>query len=180
MTYWMNMLQTLPKASPLFVTLNPVRAPDPAKVIRAEIYEHPLFDAAAMRAQRELWSLQGEAQHLVVRRLFRGRLPRGRAAGGAGGGRGAGRREAALDRGRGIGPHPSGPAPAGRAAPGERGMSRLASASMGRRDPPAPGAQAPSPALLDVPDAAGPGRDAGLVPPPAPLFAQPLQPLQLP
>jgi predicted NAD/FAD-binding protein len=60
-TYWMNMLQTLPKASPLFVTLNPVRAPDPTKVIRAEVYEHPLFDAAAIRAQRDLWSLQGEA-----------------------------------------------------------------------------------------------------------------------
>ncbi len=59
-TYWMNMLQTLPKASPLFVTLNPVRAPDPAKVIRTEIYEHPRFDAAAVRAQRQLWSLQGE------------------------------------------------------------------------------------------------------------------------
>ncbi len=60
-TYWMNRLQALPKETPLFVTLNPVRAPDPTKVIRAEVYEHPLFDAGALRAQRELWSLQGEA-----------------------------------------------------------------------------------------------------------------------
>ena len=59
-TYWMNLLQGLPRASPLFVTLNPVRAPDPAKVIRREVYDHPLFDAAAMTAQKSLWSLQGE------------------------------------------------------------------------------------------------------------------------
>jgi predicted NAD/FAD-binding protein len=59
-TYWMNRLQGLATSSPMFVTLNPQRAPDPTKVIRSEIYEHPLFDAAAMRAQRQLWSLQSE------------------------------------------------------------------------------------------------------------------------
>ncbi|HEY5070722.1 MAG TPA: NAD(P)/FAD-dependent oxidoreductase [Caulobacteraceae bacterium] len=58
-TYWMNRLQGLPLHSPLFVTLNPRRAPDPTTVIRSEVYEHPLFDAAAMCAQRDLWSLQG-------------------------------------------------------------------------------------------------------------------------
>jgi predicted NAD/FAD-binding protein len=59
-TYWMNRLQSLPSDSPLFVTLNPHREPDPAKVIRTETYFHPLFDAAALRAQEALWSLQGE------------------------------------------------------------------------------------------------------------------------
>jgi predicted NAD/FAD-binding protein len=59
-TYWMNLLQDLPRESPLFVTLNPVREPDPAKVLRTEHFEHPLFDAAALRAQKQLWSLQGE------------------------------------------------------------------------------------------------------------------------
>jgi predicted NAD/FAD-binding protein len=59
-TYWMNLLQDLPRESPLFVTLNPARPPDPSKVIRREVYEHPLFDAAAMRAQKALWSIQGE------------------------------------------------------------------------------------------------------------------------
>jgi len=59
-TYWMNRLQGLPEDAPLFVSLNPQRAPDPAKVIRTEIYGHPIFDAAAMQAQRQLWSLQGE------------------------------------------------------------------------------------------------------------------------
>ena len=58
-TYWMNRLQGLPAKSPLFVTLNPVHEPDPARVIRTETYEHPLFDAAALRAQEQLWSLQG-------------------------------------------------------------------------------------------------------------------------
>ncbi|HXQ15869.1 MAG TPA: FAD-dependent oxidoreductase [Caulobacteraceae bacterium] len=59
-TYWMNLLQDLPRKTPLFVTLNPIRAPDPAKVIRTEHYDHPLFDAAALRAQKRLWSVQGE------------------------------------------------------------------------------------------------------------------------
>jgi len=59
-TYWMNRLQDLPLETPLFVTLNPAEAPDPARVIRTETYEHPVFDAAAMRAQKDLWSLQGD------------------------------------------------------------------------------------------------------------------------
>jgi hypothetical protein len=42
------------------VTLNPVTAPDPSQVIRRESFEHPVFDHAALRAQRRLWSLQGE------------------------------------------------------------------------------------------------------------------------
>jgi predicted NAD/FAD-binding protein len=59
-SYWMNLLQDLPREHPLFVTLNPIRPPDPASVIRTERYDHPLFDSAALRAQKRLWSLQGE------------------------------------------------------------------------------------------------------------------------
>lgn len=58
-TYWMNRLQDLPAECPLFVTLNPTRAPDPARVIRTEHYRHPQFDAAALTAQKQLWELQG-------------------------------------------------------------------------------------------------------------------------
>jgi len=58
-TYWMNRLQGLPASSPLFVTLNPIRPPRAGSLIRSEIYEHPLFDNAAMAAQKQLWSLQG-------------------------------------------------------------------------------------------------------------------------
>jgi predicted NAD/FAD-binding protein len=59
-TYWMNLLQDLPREINLFITLNPIRPPDPATVIRTEHYDHPLFDAAALRAQKQLWSIQGE------------------------------------------------------------------------------------------------------------------------
>jgi predicted NAD/FAD-binding protein len=58
-TYWMNLLQTLPRHRNLFVTLNPRQAPDPAHVIGSYVYDHPLFDTAALNAQRRLWSLQG-------------------------------------------------------------------------------------------------------------------------
>jgi len=58
-TYWMNLLQTLPRRRNLFVTLNPGFTPDPAKVIGSYTYDHPLFDTAALNAQRRLWSLQG-------------------------------------------------------------------------------------------------------------------------
>jgi len=59
-TYWMNRLQGLPADMPLFVTLNPLRPPAREKVVQSEIYEHPRFDAAAIRAQKTLWSLQGQ------------------------------------------------------------------------------------------------------------------------
>ena len=59
-TYWMNRLQSIPENNPFFVTLNPMRRPRPDTVIRTEMYEHPVFDEAAIRAQRKLWSLQGQ------------------------------------------------------------------------------------------------------------------------
>jgi predicted NAD/FAD-binding protein len=58
-SYWMNRLQRLPESAPLFLTLNPKHEPRAEQLIRTEIYEHPIFDAAAIGAQRELWSLQG-------------------------------------------------------------------------------------------------------------------------
>lgn len=58
-TYWMNRLQHVPRSRPLFVTLNPIHPPRADRLIRSEIYEHPLFDAAALAAQKSLWSLQG-------------------------------------------------------------------------------------------------------------------------
>ena len=57
-TYWMNSLQNIPHDTPLFVTLNPpVRAARANATARS--IDHPLFDAAAIAAQRQLWSLQG-------------------------------------------------------------------------------------------------------------------------
>jgi predicted NAD/FAD-binding protein len=57
-TYWMNLLQNLPPQLQLFVTLNP--AQEPREILHSEVYEHPLFDTAAIAAQRRLWSLQGQ------------------------------------------------------------------------------------------------------------------------
>jgi predicted NAD/FAD-binding protein len=58
-TYWMNRLQGLPEAQPFFVTLNPSDTLREETIFHEEIYEHPLFDAAALGAQERLWSLQG-------------------------------------------------------------------------------------------------------------------------
>lgn len=59
-TYWMNCLQPLGATCPdLFVTLNPGRAIAPADTIATFDYTHPMFDAGAMAAQRQLWRLQG-------------------------------------------------------------------------------------------------------------------------
>jgi predicted NAD/FAD-binding protein len=58
-TYWMNRLQGMVTAEPLLVSLNPLRRPDPAKILLERTYRHPQFDAAAMRAQAALPPLQG-------------------------------------------------------------------------------------------------------------------------
>ncbi|WP_309629220.1 FAD-dependent oxidoreductase [Brevundimonas sp.] len=57
-TYWMNLLQGLPGPE-LFVTLNAEREPDPSLVLADREFDHPIFNAAAMEAQRGLGSLQG-------------------------------------------------------------------------------------------------------------------------
>lgn len=57
-TYWMNRLQGLP-GQDLFVTLNPPRPPKPGALLRSEIYEHPVFNPAAIQAQKRLWDIQG-------------------------------------------------------------------------------------------------------------------------
>ncbi|HEY4066733.1 MAG TPA: FAD-dependent oxidoreductase [Burkholderiaceae bacterium] len=59
-SYWMNRLQGIDDATPLFLTLNPMQEPRAEHLVRVEHYEHPIFDAAAIRAQDELWSLQGQ------------------------------------------------------------------------------------------------------------------------
>ncbi|TCR63054.1 hypothetical protein EV560_109148 [Bosea sp. BK604] len=58
-TYWMNRLQGLPHERPFFVTLNPPDRLRADSILHEEIYEHPLFDAAALAAQERLWALQG-------------------------------------------------------------------------------------------------------------------------
>lgn len=59
LTYWMNKLQPLPTTTSLFVTLNPHMDFAPGTVQYEIDYEHPLFDATAVDAQRALWQIQG-------------------------------------------------------------------------------------------------------------------------
>jgi predicted NAD/FAD-binding protein len=59
-TYWMNRLQSLDPANPLFVTLNPAREPAAKSVIAEFSYTHPFFDRAALATQKRLWTLQGQ------------------------------------------------------------------------------------------------------------------------
>jgi predicted NAD/FAD-binding protein len=58
-TYWMNSLQPLGASTPdLFVTLNPARDIAAGRIFGEWAYAHPMFDAAALRAQRQLWRIQ--------------------------------------------------------------------------------------------------------------------------
>ena len=59
-TYWMNRLQNIESEKPLFVTLNPPRPPRAGTLLHSEVYDHPIFDAKAIAAQRKLWLLQGK------------------------------------------------------------------------------------------------------------------------
>jgi predicted NAD/FAD-binding protein len=60
--YLLNQLQPLPFAQPVLVSLNPLREIHPAAVHGSFDYEHPVFDLAAIAAQRQLAALQGQ-QH---------------------------------------------------------------------------------------------------------------------
>jgi uncharacterized protein len=58
-SYLINRLQPLPFETPVVVTLNPVREPDPARVLAWFDYDHPVFDGPAIAAQQRLAEVQG-------------------------------------------------------------------------------------------------------------------------
>ncbi|MEP6827458.1 MAG: FAD-dependent oxidoreductase [Aestuariivirga sp.] len=58
-TYWMNSLQKLDTNTDHFVSLNPVHAPKPELTDLSYACTHPIFDCHTLKAQRDLWSLQG-------------------------------------------------------------------------------------------------------------------------
>ncbi len=60
--YLLNMLQPLPFEQPVVVSLNPVQAIARNLIMGEFDYAHPVFDAAAIRAQQALPGLQGQ-QH---------------------------------------------------------------------------------------------------------------------
>jgi uncharacterized protein len=57
--YLLNRLQPLPFAQPVVVSLNPTREPLAGSVLGEYDYAHPVFDAAAIDAQRRLPQIQG-------------------------------------------------------------------------------------------------------------------------
>jgi uncharacterized protein len=57
--YWINQLQPLPFRQDVIVSLNPLRPPRPQTVIGEYDYEHPVFDLAAIQAQKQLPAIQG-------------------------------------------------------------------------------------------------------------------------
>ncbi|MGQ2980684.1 MAG: NAD(P)/FAD-dependent oxidoreductase [Polaromonas sp.] len=60
--YLLNMLQPLPFEQSVVISLNPVQPIRPDQVLGEFDYAHPVFDAAAIRAQQALPALQGR-QH---------------------------------------------------------------------------------------------------------------------
>ena len=60
LTYWMNRLQSIDPAYPLYETLNPTVMPD-ASLIHGEFqYRHPVFNSRAISAQSRLHNIQGK------------------------------------------------------------------------------------------------------------------------
>lgn len=60
LSYWMNNLQPLETETPIIVTLNPGREPDPKLIYDRYTFEHPVFDSSAVQAQKDIESIQGE------------------------------------------------------------------------------------------------------------------------
>jgi predicted NAD/FAD-binding protein len=58
--YLLNRLQRIPFQQPVVVSLNPVQAIDPATIVGEYDYAHPVFDLAAIEAQKRLPALQGQ------------------------------------------------------------------------------------------------------------------------
>jgi len=59
-SYWLNKLQNLPFQTQVMVTLNPYTPPDSSAVLAQFNYEHPIFDHAAIAAQKKLPAIQGK------------------------------------------------------------------------------------------------------------------------
>jgi uncharacterized protein len=71
-SYWMNRLQGLPNAKPMFLTLNAHRPVREDSICYTAEDSHPIFNARTMNTQRHLLVASGSREHLVLRRLFRG------------------------------------------------------------------------------------------------------------
>jgi predicted NAD/FAD-binding protein len=59
LTYWMNSLQPIPQDDPMFVTLNALRPIREDKIYDTVTFRHPVYDLAALEAQRALRQING-------------------------------------------------------------------------------------------------------------------------
>lgn len=59
LTYWMNRLQAIDSARPVFITLNPEKPPAPELTFHQYTFDHPQFDTPAQAAVRSLKRIQG-------------------------------------------------------------------------------------------------------------------------
>ncbi|MAM63391.1 FAD-dependent oxidoreductase [Maritimibacter sp. UBA3975] len=59
-TYWMNRLQNIPENDPMFISLNPSSEIREELIYDEVTFRHPVFDRAALRAQKELKAIQGD------------------------------------------------------------------------------------------------------------------------
>ena len=59
-TYWMNLLQSIPNDTPVFVTLNPQKPIAPECIYDVTTLAHPQYDLPAIEAQKALPTIQGE------------------------------------------------------------------------------------------------------------------------
>ena len=60
LTYWMNSLQPIPQDDPHFVTLNCNRAVREECIYDSVTFRHPVYDTAALNAQRTIASINGQ------------------------------------------------------------------------------------------------------------------------
>ena len=58
--YLINQLQPLPFKQAIIVSLNPIEEPNPNTIIDEFDYSHPVFDTAAIEAQKNLVAIQGQ------------------------------------------------------------------------------------------------------------------------
>lgn len=59
-SYWMNRLQNIPEADPLFVTLNPSETIPDELIYDQKTFRHPVFDGPALASQKQLIEMQGQ------------------------------------------------------------------------------------------------------------------------
>jgi uncharacterized protein len=60
--YLINRLQPLPWKTPVIVSMNPLRPVRETSILGEWCYTHPVFDRAAVQAQRELPTIQGRSR----------------------------------------------------------------------------------------------------------------------